>query len=368
MRVVLTGAAGFLGWHTRLRAHALTDHEIRPVTRHAWPSLTDEVAQADAIIHVAGVNRGSDEDVEAANRRLAEEVAAAVRAHGRPVRLVYANSVQDGNETAYGSGKAAAREVLAACAQETGSTLVDVRLPNIFGEHGRPKYNSFVATFVAAVRDGEVPQIADRPVGLLHVQGAAEALLDGLTTSEGRIDPAVTTVGVQEVFDLLSEFKASYDTGEIPDLSTPFRVDLFNTYRAALFPEHSPVRLVPHSDPRGTFVETVRCRGGEGQTSFSTTVPGITRGEHYHLRKIERFAVIAGRARISLRKMFTDEVIDFDVTGDEPYAIDMPVGWVHNITNTGDDVLLTQFWSHEIFQPDAPDTFPEPVRPATKEP
>ena len=122
-----------------------------------------------------------------------------------------------------------------------------------------------------------------------------------------------------------------------------------------------PIALTPHSDARGSFVETVRCRGGQGQSSFSTTVPGITRGDHYHLTKIERFAVIQGQARISLRKMFHDEVLDFDVTGDQPVAIDMPVGWVHNITNTGSDTLLTQFWSHELFRPEAPDTFPEPV-------
>ena len=121
-------------------------------------------------------------------------------------------------------------------------------------------------------------------------------------------------------------------------------------------------RLVLKADARGHFVETVRCRGGEGQTSFSTTVSGVTRGIHYHLHKIERFAVIQGRARISLRRLFHDEIVDVHVTGDEPVAVDMPVGWAHDITNTGDDLLLTQFWSHELFRPYAPDTYPEPVR------
>lgn len=367
MRVVLTGAGGFLGWHTRLRLHALTDHDIVPITRQTWGDLRAALRSVDAVIHVAGVNRGTDSEVEQANLLLAEDVAAGVADCGRPVRIVYANSIQDGNATAYGHGKGAAREVLAAAAESVGGHLVDVRLPNLFGEHGRPRYNSFVATFVEAVRDGETPQIADRPVGLLHVQAAAQALIDGLTTGAERIDPEVTTVGVQEVHDLLVEFKRSYDTGEFPDLSSPFRIDLFNTYRAALFPAHYPIRLTPHSDPRGTFVETVRCRGGEGQTSFSTTVAGVTRGEHYHLTKIERFAVISGRARMSLRKMFTDEVIDFEVSGDEPAAVDMPVGWVHNITNTGESTLLTQFWSHELFRPDAPDTFAEKVRPVAEE-
>lgn len=362
MKVVLTGAGGFLGWHTRLRLHALTDHEVVPVTRDDWDGLAAAVAAADAVLHLAGVNRGTDAEVDDGNATLAADVARAVRAARRPVRVVFANSVQHGNGTPYGAGKARAAEVLASLRVE-GHPVVDVRLPNVFGEHGRPRYNSFVATFVHAVVAGETPDVIDRPVELLHAQDAAQALIEGLTTSEPRLDPRGREVGVAEVLSLLLEFDASYGRGDgtVPDLSTPLRVALFNTYRTALFPHRYPLRLVPHSDPRGTFVETVRCRGGEGQASVSTTVPGITRGEHYHLTKIERFAVVQGQATIALRRMFHDDVVAFEVSGDEPCAVDMPVGWAHNITNTGDDVLVTQFWSHELFRPDAPDTFPHPV-------
>lgn len=364
MKVLLTGAGGFLGWHTRLRLHAQAQHEVLVAMRDTWASLPGLVAAADAVIHIAGVNRGDDDEVEDGNVSLAEDLVDAVRAAGHPRRIVFANSTQDGNGTPYGTGKSRAVEVLATLRND-GHSVVDVHLPNVFGEHGRPRYNSFVATFVDAVANATTPEVADRQVELLHAQAAAQALVDGLTCDDQRLDPRGIEVGVQQVLDLLVEFEESYRTGEIPDLSTAFRIDLFNTYRAALFPEHYPIRLTPHSDPRGSFVETVRCRGGEGQTSFSTTVPGITRGEHYHLHKIERFAVISGSATMELRKMFSDEVLTFPATGDEPVAIDMPVGWVHNITNTGDEVLLTQFWSHELFRPDAPDTFPEPVRPAT---
>ncbi|CAN7470391.1 NAD-dependent epimerase/dehydratase family protein [Terrabacter sp. LjRoot27] len=363
MKVALTGAGGFLGWHTRLRLHATGAYDVVAVGRDDWPDLAHLLRDVDAVIHIAGVNRGEPDEIEAENVRLAEDVAAATAHRNYPTRIVFANSIQDSNGSPYGTGKARAREVLSAACAASGSVFVDVRLPNLFGEHGRPQYNSFVATFVHAVRDGASPQIQDRQVGLLHAQDAAEELIRSLEGPTRVVVPDVTEVGVQEVLDLLQEFDRSYATGEFPDLSTKFRVDLFNTYRAALFPERSPILLTPHADARGSFVETVRCRGGEGQTSFSTTVPGITRGEHYHLTKIERFAVIDGQARISLRKMFTDDVIDFDVEGAHPCAVDMPVGWVHNITNTGDTVLLTQFWSHELFRPEAPDTFPEPVRP-----
>lgn len=363
MKVVLTGAGGFLGWHTRVRLHAQGQHEVVPVTRHTWEDLGSLLRGADAVIHLAGVNRApSAEEVRGGNARLAEDLATALPDSCR--HIVYANSSQAGNETPYGDGKQAAAEILGQAADRVGAHLVDVQLPNIFGEHGRPRYNSFVATFVGALIEGEQPSIQDRDVPLLHAQDAAQELIEGLSLASSQtVHPRAEPHGVQEVWDLLAEFHRSYSGGEIPALTTPFRVNLFNTYRAALFPQHTPIALTPRTDHRGTFVETVRCRGGEGQSSVSTTAPGVTRGEHYHLRKCERFAVLEGHATIALRKMFTDEVLSFPVTGEEPVAIDMPTGWVHNITNTGDTTLLTQFWSHELFDPDDPDTYAAPVAP-----
>lgn len=364
MKIALTGASGFLGWHTRLRLAALTDHEVLPVTRQNWSEIGDVVADADAIIHIAGVNRDKDDHaVERGNIKLGADLAEAITAAGRPLRVVMAGTIQVERDNAYGRGKLAAQNEIADATTGLGGHFVDVRLPNLFGEHGLPNYNSFVATFVRAIIDGESPRVNDGPIELLHAQDAAESLISALGTTAQLLRPKGEPTGVGAVWELLKEFHGSYaPTGELPDLSSKFRVDLFNTYRAALFPDRYPIALVPHSDSRGSFVETVRCRGGEGQSSFSTTVPGITRGEHYHLHKIERFAVIQGNARISLRKMFDNEVLDFDVTGDTPVAIDMPVGWVHNITNTGEGTLLTQFWSHELFRPENPDTFPAPVR------
>lgn len=364
MRIVLTGAHGFLGWHTRLRLEALTDHEVVPVTRASWHELDAAVFKADAVLHLAGVNRAdSDEEVEAGNRQLGADVARAVAKSGRPLSVVVSGTIQVERDNAYGRGKLAAQLTIADATRANGGRFTEVRLPNLFGEHGAPFYNSFVATFVHAVIAGDSPVIKDNLVELLHAQDAAQALIDGLDGKASMIRPSGAQVGVRDVWNVLEEFHRVYvPSGEFPDLSTKFRVELFNTYRSALFPSHYPIRLTPHSDTRGTFVETVRCRGGEGQSSFSTTAPGITRGEHFHLTKIERFAVIQGAGRISLRRMFHDEVIDFDVSGESPVAIDMPVGWVHNITNTGSETLITQFWTHEVFRPDAPDTFPEPVR------
>jgi UDP-2-acetamido-2,6-beta-L-arabino-hexul-4-ose reductase len=151
------------------------------------------------------------------------------------------------------------------------------------------------------------------------------------------------------------------DKGVFPVLNDKFEVNLFNTFRCYMdIPNHYPVKLVMNTDDRGTFVETIKTGLG-GQVSFSTTKPGITRGNHFHTRKIERFAVIKGKARIQLRRIGTDKVLDFELDGSEPSYVDMPIWYTHNITNVGDEELYTIFWINEFFNPDDPDTFFEKV-------
>jgi UDP-2-acetamido-2,6-beta-L-arabino-hexul-4-ose reductase len=152
-----------------------------------------------------------------------------------------------------------------------------------------------------------------------------------------------------------------YTTGEIPDIASPFDRDLFNTYRSYTFEMQTPIKLTRHADRRGSFFEIIPSHGGAGQSSFSTTAPGVTRGNHFHRRKVERFVVLAGQGTIALRRLFTGKVYEFQVTGDEPVAVDMPTMWSHNITNTGDEALDTSFWANELFDPDSPDTIQEMV-------
>ena len=362
MKILVTGGDGFLGWHTRVRLHALTDHEVVSVSRDNWADLPRLIKDVDAVIHVAGGNRGTPSQVEHGNVELAQSVAEATREAACVSRIVYANSIWAGTASPYGSGKATANFILGEAASEVGAEYVDVRLPNLFGEHGRPRYNSFVATFVDAVINDTTPEIVDRPMDLLHVQPAAQALIDGLTTSLPHLEPLGTPTSVQAVYDTLQTFSELYATADIPPLNSQFDIDLFNMLRTAMFPARYPIALTAHTDDRGRLVETVRAHGGQGQTFVSTTKPGITRGEHFHLGKVERFVVLSGQARISLRKLLTDEVISFDVTGDTPAVVDMPTMWVHNITNSGDTELTTLFWTNSLFDPEAPDTYWEPVR------
>lgn len=364
-RIAITGGRGFLGWHTACRLLATRGIEAVLLGREEFADamrLSELLGDVDVVIHIAGVNRAdSDDAVEQGNIALAQALDAALGE--RPIHIVFANSVQADLDNAYGRGKAAAAAILKA----RPGTFVDVLLPNLFGEHGRPGYNSFVATFAHEVAAGRQPSVSgDRRIPLLHAQDAAEALIASAEElAHGELRPLGEEHGISEVLDLLNEFHATYATsGDIPDVSTKFRLDLFNTYRAALWPDAYPIMKPVHADNRGELIETVRSHGGQGQAYVSSTKPGQTRGEHYHLHKIERFVVFKGEAEIKLRRLFHDEVITFRVSGEAPAHIDMPTMWVHNIVNVGATDVITAFWSDQLLDPRDPDQYPMKVEEA----
>jgi UDP-2-acetamido-2,6-beta-L-arabino-hexul-4-ose reductase len=311
------------------------------------------------LIHLAGVNRGSDSEVHDGNTGFAAQAAEAIRrATEPPAVVVFANSTQATNGSTYGEAKAAAAATLSAAAQAVGAEFHDVLLPNLFGEHGRPFYNAVTSTFCQLLSEGKAPVVEhDKELTLLHAQDAADLLLN--PGSVGEIRTVRETVS--GLLGRLSRMASVYQRGEIPDVATKFDRDLFNTLRSYTFPDQTPVRLTRHADSRGSFFEIIRSHGGSGQSSFSTTAVGVSRGDHFHRRKIERFTVLAGSANIALRKLFTDRVYEFKVTGDEPVGVDMPTMWAHKITNTGPGELYTSFWTDDIFNPEAPDTIAEAV-------
>lgn len=368
LRLAVTGAGGFLGWHVRVLLRALDWPEPALVTREdlADPqAVAAKVSGVDRVLHLAGVNRGDPMEVVGGNLRLAAQLAAGLRAADLPPgSVVYANSVQAGNGTPYGDAKAEAAGLL----RDTGLRVEDVLLPNLYGEHGRPYYNSAVATFCRVLAEGRQPEVrAERELDLVHVTDAA-ALLAGVPVG-GSWEPSMPALrtGVRELADRMAGMAEVYRSGEIPALRDRHDVRLFNTYRSHCFPGHYPLALSRRADARGELVETVKVHGGGGQTFCSTTRPGVVRGEHFHLAKVERFVVLRGTAEISLRRICDTEVIRFPVSGDEPVLIDMPTMWAHKLINTGDDELITLFWTNELFDPTRPDTWPETVEAATPE-
>ncbi|MFG1951494.1 NAD-dependent epimerase/dehydratase family protein [Micromonospora sp. NPDC048830] len=364
MRVALTGAGGFLGWHVRVLVRALGWPEPAVVDR---ADLADPAAVAarlrgvDRVLHLAGVNRGDPADVAAGNVALAEALARGLRRCPEPPKtVVFANSTQAGNGTPYGDSKATAAAILADAA--AGSQVVDVRLPHLYGEHGRPFYNSVTATFCRVLADGGEPEVReDRELHLVHVTDAAARLLDAPPAGVWDAGMPALRTGVRALAERLTGYAATYRRAELPPLLDRHDVRLFNTYRSHLFPARYPMPLPRRADQRGVLVETVKAHGGAGQTFCSTTRPGVTRGEHFHLAKVERFVVLRGTAEIALRRIGHDEVVRFPVDGADPVVVDMPTMWAHDITNTGGDELLTLFWTDGIFDPDRPDTYRETV-------
>jgi UDP-2-acetamido-2,6-beta-L-arabino-hexul-4-ose reductase len=371
MKVVITGAGGLIGWHAAARLHAANcaarfkgdpvPHGIVPLDHAAFAddaTLQAAVAGADAVLHFAGVNRASDADVETGNPDIARRLVAACRAAGSVPHIVYANSTHAGTDTPYGRSKRIAGEILGAL----GGRYTDLILPHIFGECARPRYNNVTATFIEAVIAGEAPQInPEGKVALLHAGAAAQAAMDAVASGQtGVVRPEARETFVTGLWDMLQQFHANYAANIYPDLRDPFTLALFNSYRAALYPGGFPRPMTLNTDARGTLFEAVK-GGGGGQTFLSTTLPGITRGDHFHVNKVERFLVIQGEAVIRVRKVLTGQVWEYRVSGDQPAAVDMPTLHTHSIENIGNNPLLTLFWTHDLFDPQAPDTFFDPV-------
>jgi UDP-2-acetamido-2,6-beta-L-arabino-hexul-4-ose reductase len=362
MRIAITGPDGFLAWHTRCALRARQDADAIGIGRAEFndPLLMDvALAEADAVIHLAGINRGSDSDVATVNPWLAEQLVAGLERSGRVIPVVYGNSIQSEGDSVFGAAKRQAAVILAQWGERVGAPIIDVVLPNIFGEHGKPFYNSVVATFCHQLAAGLTPQIdVDRELPLLHAQDAAAILLAAAMKSGlSQITPSGTWLSVSSLLARIESIQSAYVEGHLPNLADPLTRDLFNTYRSFTFPDQWPIHPQKHSDDRGVLVEAVRASGGEAQVFYSSTRPGFTRGGHFHLRKTERFLVVQGQASIRLRKLFSDEVVEFLVSGEQPAIVDMPTLWTHSITNTGETDLLTLFYADDEYDPQDPDTY-----------
>lgn len=365
MRVGVTGSDGFIGWHLRCRCLVTGEIEFVPLSRDATADpghLAASLAEVDAVVHLAGVNRGDDAEVEHGNVTAAEALVAGLVAAEFRGPVIYTSSIHAGLDNPYGRGKTAAGRVLQTWSDQSGARLATLIVPHVFGEHGRPHYNSAVATFAYSVARGKTCEVnRDGRLELIHVGEVCDAIILGLKRGSGERRLGGHAMSVGEVFDRLADQWADYSRDEIPELQDKLALNLFNTLRSYAYPDFYPRRVELRSDPRGSLAEVVKCHSG-GQIFFSTTRPGVTRGNHFHVNKVERFCVVRGQARIEIRKLFSREIHGFDVAGNTPAYVDIPVLHTHNIRNVGDGELLTLFWSNEIFDPAAPDTCAHPVR------
>lgn len=376
IRVGITGQPGFVGTHLYntlgLYPQEFERVPFEDVYFQDESALRNFVKQCDVIIHLAAMNRHPDPQViYETNLLLVKQLIGALEAEKVTPHLLFSSSTQEERDNEYGKSKREGRELLEQWASQNGASFTGMVVPNVYGPFGRPNYNSFIATFCYKLTHGESPQVLqDSDVNLIYVGSLCDHILGKIRAIQTSTSPIIERdrvpfdfeKKVTDILALFQNFKTLYfDQGFIPELKDRNEVNLFNTFRCYIDQESRyPVKLVQHADPRGVFVETIKLGVG-GQVSFSTTVPGVTRGNHYHTRKIERFTVIKGKARIQLRKIGTNEVLDFYLDGNEPSYVDMPIWYSHNITNIGDDELYTQFWINEWYNPENGDTYFEQV-------
>lgn len=389
IKIGITGQAGFVGTHLFNTLGLQPDKFERiPFKDEHFQNekvLQDFVSACDVIVHLAAMNRHNDPEViYKTNIGLVKQLISACEATQSKPHILFSSSTQEERDNLYGKSKKEGRELLEQWAANNQGQFTGFIIPNVFGPFGNPYYNSVVATFCHQLTHNETPKIEiDGEIKLIYVGELVDIIINKIIrTQTTRIEqistdqisenqsnqchpcsiPHTATIKVSELLLKLQTYKTNYfEKGTIPNLDNPFDRNLWNTFLCYIDHEtFFPFHLKLNTDNRGSFVETVKLNSG-GQVSFSTTVPGITRGNHFHTRKAERFAVIKGKATIELRRIGTDKVMSFELNGSQPSFVDMPIWHTHNITNIGDEELYTIFWINEHFDPEDTDTYFEKV-------
>lgn len=366
VRIGITGQSGFVGSHLKNFLNLKDNVSIINFEKDYFNDslmLRKFVAKCDVIVHLAAMNRHHDpEIIYKTNTNLVMQLVDALEAENVSPQIIFSSSTQEERDNLYGRSKKDGRELFEKWSKNTNATFTGLVIPNVFGPFGTPFYNSVITTFSHQLTHGELPKIeTDGTLNLIYVGELVEIIWDKIKGKANECNcliPSTTTIKVSEILILLNRFKEEYfERAIFPTLSNEFQRNLFNTFRSYIDQQSFfPYYLTKNTDERGSFVETLKLHIG-GQVSFSTTKLGITRGNHFHTRKIERFAVIKGKARIDIRRIGTEEVISFEMDGERPSFVDMPIWYTHNITNTGDEELYTIFWISEFFNPGDPDTY-----------
>lgn len=366
-RIAITGGSGFIGTHLQFYLHEYkSDYEWVLLSTEDFSDehiLKSKISDCDVLVHLAGLNRGDEDKIYDTNIGLMRNILS-VCAHMKTIpKIIFLSSSHNVRDTAYGRSKRDCEAMLSAWGEQYRAEVVSIVSPNVFGPFAKPNHNTFVATFCNDIiqgRNSEVNKTAR--VSLIYVRDVCASIFNLInsTVTESRVPLSGVEITVLEVYEILKQFYQEYNQGIIPKLTNELYINLFNTLRSYTYPEWFPVGIDVKRDERGFLFEIVKGHSG-GQTFFSETNPGVTRGNHYHTRKIERFCVLAGEACIRLRKLYSSDVIEYNVSGTRPVYIDMPIYYTHSIENVGNTPLHTMFWSNEIFNPNDPDTFIEKV-------
>ena len=369
MKILITGSGGFIGKNliTELRNKGYEDFFLYDIDTD--PGLLDSYTKdCEFVFHLAGVNRPKDEqEFMQGNFGFTDILLASLKKNQNTCPILITSSIQATLDNPYGRSKKAGEDLLFTYGKETGASVYVFRLPNVFGKWCRPNYNSVVATFCHNIAH-DLPITINDPETVLNlvyiddvVDSFIKALHDDVFVSDGFCHvPTVHTVKLGTIAHLLESFKESRKNLSVPNMSNTFEKFLYSTYLTYLPEDRFSYQLKMNKDERGSFTEIIRSLD-RGQCSVNVSKVGITKGNHWHQTKTEKFLVVSGKASIRFRKIGSDEVLEYIISSDTLEVVDIPPGYTHVITNIGDEDLVTFMWANEPFDPTRPDTYYEQV-------
>ena len=381
MNILVTGAKGFVGRNLVSQLHNIqsgkaknygvfSDMQVFEYDVDSDPCELDVYCKrADFVFNLAGVNRPKDQaEFMQGNFGFASALLDTLKKYNNSCPVMISSSTQAALDNPYGESKRAGENLLFDYARETGARVLVYRFPNVFGKWCRPNYNSAVTTFCNNIAHNLPIQVNDPSVmlHLVYVDDVVDELIAALSGNEHRegdycVVPIVHTVTLGKIVDLLYSFREMSGNLQVPDLGDPFTKKLYSTYLSYFPKDKFSYPLKMNVDSRGSFTEIIRTPD-RGQFSVNISKPGITKGQHWHHTKNEKFVVVSGHGLIQLRKIGTDEVLNYEVNGDKIEVVEMIPGYTHNIINLSDtEDLVTFMWCNECFDPARPDTFFEEV-------
>jgi UDP-2-acetamido-2,6-beta-L-arabino-hexul-4-ose reductase len=370
IKVGVTGSNGFIGWHLcrflELQSEKFELIEFKRDWFNDNNHLDEFISNCDIVVHLAGLNRHSDDNlIYDTNKSLTKKIIDSCVRNDYKGQIIFSSSIQEERNNIFGNSKKSSRILFSNWANESGGSFHGLIIPNVFGAFGVPYYNSVIATFCHQIVKNESPIIElDATLNLIYINDLVQQIIELFNTeTNDKVTIIHTdTYKVSEILNLLISYKKIYfENGQIPFFNNQFEINLFNTFRSYFdLNKLYPIKYKNNVDERGNFVEIIKLESG-GQVSFSSTKIGATRGNHFHTRKIERFSVIKGKALIQLRKKGTSEIFNIFLSGEDPSYVDIPIWYIHNIKNIGDQELYTIFWINEFYNTNDPDTYFEHV-------
>ena len=365
MKILLTGSNGFIARNLLAELRNKGYSEIFEYDMDTEPELLDEFCrQADFVFHLAGVNRPKDKkEFMEGNFGFTSLLLDTLKKHDNTCPLMLSSSIQAELDNPYGESKKAGEDLLFKYSEETGARVLVYRFPNVFGKWCRPNYNSAIATFCHNIARGEEIQVNDRSVlmNLVYIDDVLEELIKGLEDNGNKVGdffevPITHTATLGEIVDLIYSFKRSREDRSLPHMGDEFTKKLYSTYLSYLPEDEFSYDLKMNKDDRGSFTEFLKTPD-RGQVSVNVSKAGITKGNHWHHTKNEKFLVVSGRGVIRFRKIDSDNVIEYFVSGEKLEVVDIPVGYTHNIENLGEGDMVTIMWANESFDPKKADTY-----------